>query len=124
MSDINNDMQDFALEIKRQCTERGYTASICLADGLGHGEFYHNIEEVDYSMIRFIEKNGNLSIHFKSHMSSKPVETNKSLNALVVLADILGYNAMTFLESAKQIAKRIEIEKEESKIIPFKGRTL
>ena len=119
MSDINKEMQAFALEIEEECTKRGYTASICLADGLGHGEFYNNIEDVDYSMIRYFEKNGKTAVHFKSHMQSKPVETNKCINALATISDIMGYNTLNFMESLKAIEARVEIEKEAGKIIPF-----
>lgn len=116
---VNEEMKRFALEFKDECTKRGYTTSICLADGLGHGEFYNNIEEVEYSMIRFIEKKGKTAIHFKSHMQSKPVETNMSFNALTVISDLTSMNAMNFIECLKGIEERIEVHKEKSKIIPF-----
>ena len=124
MSDVNKEMQNFALEIKEEATRRGYMVSVCLADGLGHGEFYHNAEEVEYSMIRIIEKKGKTALHFKSYMKTEPVKTNKCVNALAVMADIVGYNAMNFIEFFKHISARIEIEKEEGKdkegkIIPY-----
>ncbi len=120
MSDVDYEMQKFAIEMKEECTKRGYTASICLADGLGHGEFHHNIEEVDYSMIRFIEKKGKIAVHIKAHMKSEPVKTEKTVNAIAMLAEIIGMNAMTYISVMKFIKERLDIEEEESKIIPFK----
>jgi len=122
VSNINKEMKKFALEFKEECTKRGYTASICLADGLGHGEFYNNIEDVDYSMIRYIEKNGKMAIHFKAHMESNPVNTNKSINALSTIADIVGFNAINFLETLKAIEARIKVERTEGKIYPLKNK--
>lgn len=122
MVDINKEMQEFALSIKDECTKRGYAASICLADGMGHGELYHNIEELDFSMIRLINKDGKTAIHFKAYMASEPVNSNKTFNALHVLADTTGMSAMNFIKMCEEIGERIEIEREESKIIPFQGK--
>lgn len=122
MSDINKEMQEFALRVKEEATEKGYMLSICLADGLGHGEFYYNIEDVNYSMIRIIKKKGKQAIHFKAHMQSEPIKTNMSVNALAILSDIVGFNAMSFIEMYKSISDRIKIDKENGKIIPFEPK--
>lgn len=119
MSDINYEMQKFALEMKEECTKRGYVASICLADGKGHGEFYHNIEDVDFSVIRFIEKKGKIAMHFKSYMKTNPKKTQMCTNALAIIGDLLGMNALTFLDCFKELSERIDIEVEKGKIIPF-----
>lgn len=117
MSDINKEMQAFARRVVEEATVKGYLLSICLADGNGHGEFHHNVEEIDYSMIKMKGER----IHVKIYMKSEKEKTEKFVNALIVMTDIAKYNALNYLELTKSIKRHLEVEETGAEVIPFKA---
>ncbi len=85
---------------------------IILTNGEGNSEFRLFIDTPSWSTIRFI-KDGE-GIHFKGHSKSKPVETNKTVNMVWHLLDMLGENFLRVDKIKKMIQSHFEIEETKS----------
>ena len=82
--------------------------AIFLADGETHGEYRLSVDTPTWSMIRFVK--GQQVIHLKAHAKSKPFETNKTINSLFVLRDMLGGCFMGLDSLIKRTQELMNIE--------------
>lgn len=91
-----------------------------LSDGNGNGEFKIYADHPTWSMLRFLPhgKNGGVAVHTKMHMQSRPVETNRTVNALFSTLDMMGNVWLMINDITKDFETKCRIEKTVGRIIP------
>lgn len=77
-----------------------------LTDGEGNGEFKISFDVPSWTMLRFLKS----GLHFKAYMKSKPIESNKTLNMVLISRDILAQIFMAVDTTVKQLVERFDIE--------------
>jgi len=119
MDGVSEELKKAMTQIDKIIKRFDINACIFLADGKGNGEFKNYAEEPTWSMIRFLSDKGDgkRRMHLKSHTKTKPEESNRTVNSLYVLRDMVGQMFLREDQMIKEIEKRIEIQKEEGKII-------
>jgi len=119
MKGVSKELKSAMFEINKIIKEYDINATIILADGNGHGEFKVFHDEPTWSQIRFIpRKDGSVAVHTKAYMNSKPKETNRTINSMYCIQDLLGRIYLMNDNILKDIESKIEIEKDKGVIIP------
>lgn len=109
--DVSEHLQSVAQEIRAVLKKHDVVGSVMLADGLGHGEFLFNYHEPTWSQLRFLpQDDGSVVVHTALHMKSKPAQTERTVNALVVSHDMMARCFMMLDEIRKQWEKHVKIE--------------
>ena len=97
-----------ANEISQILRKYDLAATFFLADGDGHGEWRMAVDFPTWSMIRFVK--GGKGIHLKAYTKSKPVETGMTVNAIIILQDMMSRIWLSLDEMVKQVKSLIEVE--------------
>lgn len=100
-------------EVQNVLDKYDIAGAIVLADGLGHAEWRLPLDRPTWSMIRFL-KSGK-GIHTKAYSKSKPVETDRTINAVINTGDVLARLFMIVNAIDKDYRRKLEIEETESK---------
>ena len=120
-SGVSQHLKKCMEDIKDILSKYDVAGTIFLADGKGCGEFLIGIERPTWSNIRFIPRqDGSMAIHTKVHMASSPENTQRTINALYNLQGQIGNVFMMQDSITKDWEKKLDIEKEDAKIIPHR----
>ncbi len=87
---------------------------VSLADGESHGEFANFVQNASWSMIEFKDNHdGSMTAHLKAHVKSKPKESNMTVNALIILQDMIAYQFSVLYEIISNAKEKISIVEDE-----------
>lgn len=120
MSDRSPILKVAMAEIRKVLETYDIAGCVYLADGQGHGEYMHHITEPSWSMMRDLsrpDKPGEVRMHAKLYAKTKPVETNRTVNAMLLLGEMVGQCALNLIEIGKRFVSAIEIEKEPGRFL-------
>lgn len=109
-------LKEAILKMVEIAKEYDVLASIVLADGLGHGEFYLNFDEPTWSQfeIKDIDENGKeLTFKIRGKTDEELIKTEKTGNAVFVLTDIMVHQTKQLINVTKSIREDQNIVVEE-----------
>jgi len=119
MNKVSKKLQKAMKEIEDIARKNDIMGVIALADGEQHGEFGNFIDLPDWSNVKFTHiDDGSSRVDIKVYGKSMPTETNKTVNALVILRDIVGNQYMTLDKLVNMVKEKVDIQEDEGEFIP------
>lgn len=85
-SEISPKLKVAVKQIEAILREHDIMGTVVLADGEGHSEWRLFIDTPSWTMIRFLKEGA--AVHIKGYGKSKPIETNKTINAIFSILDV------------------------------------
>lgn len=110
MANQNPDLTNAMREIDLILIKYDLMGLTCLADGIGNGEYVFGIEKPSWSNFKFLPDGR--GIHFKGYAESDRMNTEKSVNAFMNLADLSQSGSHVITELGQLIEKQMDIVKE------------
>ncbi len=107
---MNKELRQLSTVFAQVLQENQFAGVILLADGKGNGEYNMILdkEQLDWSTLRFIKEKK--AIHVQIYKKSKPEQTEMTVNAIIVLRDLLLNQGEALIKLANQITSTVEVE--------------
>jgi len=115
---MNKELRKISMVFGQVLQDNQFAGVILLADGKGNGEYNVVLdkEQLDWSTLKFMRQDK--VMHVQIYKKSKPEKTEMTVNAIIVLRDLLLNQGESLIKLAHRITSTVEVEETGSEFEP------